>query len=513
MAPGVSRVPVDRLRAQILENCAFFSEPQARFWLIVSKEPLDDCLKAIVVRAVDGNREAVLSEKAPCYLDALQALFVKSAEAVQNYIATNGFAFVSSIGKQTPVHTGSHDSSDESDTDSSSTVTLSESECESLSDDETVSVSSVGRLKKRSKRKAGKPAKTTSSAKPKSRQPRSRARSPSVSAGRSRSRSSSSSSSDEELHYGPPTLPSPHVLPKRASLLVLPRPFPKPSWPPTALSAAAGHPPPPPPPPQAVSAGGNQTSGSGTTPACPPPPPFITLNPPVATRTSEPIPCPPHPAGRHINIDPPPSTGTGQAGNVVHHPTNICPLRDVILEIHWRGHGVHRVLHRMSQITLTGIRDAALADVRRQPSTWNVPGVDSPHHLRSVLQGLRATAKAMVVDGMEYGLTRWAGDDLTRLIGALCTTHNSPASGGGLPKLAKFEVEVWSDDGGTFGHGRTVTTFPTTPSPLRKMGSPTAEPNPPPAPLAVNGPGVFAPGSMHPPPPGGLTDWYGSSRG
>ncbi|KAK3302539.1 uncharacterized protein B0T15DRAFT_496998 [Chaetomium strumarium] len=456
MAPGASSVPSDRLRAQILENCAFFSELYARFWLIVSKEPLGD-FKAIVVKTVDGNREAVLSEKAPSYQDALEALFVRSAEAVQNYIATNGFACVSNIGKQTPKHTGGHGGGDESDTDSSSTVNLSE--CESLSDDETVSVTSVGRLKKRRGRKADKSAKTASSTKAKPRQPRSRARSPSVLTDRARSRSSSSSSSGDELHYGPPTLPSACAPHGGAGCRTWPlRAVPTTPWPlPKASSAfTAGHPPPPPPPPpQPASAGGNQSSGSGTAPARPPPPSFMGLKPPV-----------------------------GQ-------PTSVTPLRDVILEIRWRGHGERRVLHQMPQLSLARIRDAALTEVRRQPSTWlNAPGLTSPHVGNfSLTRRLRATVKDMVLDGVEYGLTGWAGDDLTRLIGLLRPTRDGPGSGGGLPK---FEVEVWEDNSNTSAHGEWAAA-------LEQLRDPIQPPAPPPVPWAAGGRGPSAQRPMQPP--------------
>jgi Wiskott-Aldrich syndrome protein len=423
--------------------------------------------KVIVVRAVDGTREAVLSEKSPWYQDALQTLFVKSAEAVQNYIASNGFAFVSSIGKQTTKQTGGH----ESDTDSSSTVL---SECESLSDGETVSVTSVGRLKKRRGRKAGKSGKAASSTTAELRQPRARARSPSVSPSRARSRSSSSSSSDDELHYSPPTLPSacaPHggaggrTLPPW-TIPTTPWPLPKAS---SAVPAAHPPPPPPPPPPQPTSPGGNPSSGSGTTPARPPPPSFIPPKPPVVTRASEPMLCPPPSAARYNHTDSAPSNGTNHTGNFVPRPPSITPFHDVILAIRWRDQGgaPMLVLHQMSRLSMTSIRDAALAEVRRQPNTGvyrpgQAPGSISPLSNVALSPRLRAAVKAMVLDGTEYGLTGWTGDDLTRLVALLSRgiTRNSPAGGGYLPK---FEVEVWED-------GRMTTAPMPVPDPMLRTG-------------------------------------------
>jgi Wiskott-Aldrich syndrome protein len=218
-----------------LENCEFYSVPHARISLVIAKEPLGN-FKAIVLRTDYNVRVALLSETAPSFYDALQALHVRSAEAVQSYIGTNGFAFRSSKRR-------SRDIGYDSDSASSS-VTLDD--CESLSDNETVSVTSVGRAKRSSRRKADKAAKR-SAGKHKARHGRSRSRSPSFSTTRARSHSTCSSSSSElEPHYDPPTMP-----PRRAPFLngfsqrMPPRP------PPNAFSAFSMGPPPPPPPPPA----------------------------------------------------------------------------------------------------------------------------------------------------------------------------------------------------------------------------------------------------------------------
>jgi Wiskott-Aldrich syndrome protein len=178
--------------------------PHARISLVIAKEPLGN-FKAIVLRTDYDARVALLSETAPSLDDALQALHVRSAEAVQNYIGTNGFAFRSSKRR-------SRDIGYDSDSASSS-VTLDD--CESLSDNETVSVTSVGRAKRSSRRKADKAAKR-SAGKHKARHGRSRSRSPSFSTTRARSHSTCSSSSSElEPNYDPTTMP-----PGRAPLLL-----------------------------------------------------------------------------------------------------------------------------------------------------------------------------------------------------------------------------------------------------------------------------------------------------
>ncbi|KAG7290974.1 hypothetical protein NEMBOFW57_000981 [Staphylotrichum longicolle] len=246
MAPSASPLPID-LRAQVIENCEFYSGPHAHISLVIAKQPVGTW-KAYVFRTVNGTREALLSETAPSLPDALQALHVKSAEAVQNYIGSNGFALVSGIKKRGARRGGSsHDDGHDSDS-TSSTVTLDD--CESLSDDETISVTSVGRAK-RSRRKADRPGKASSS-KHKPRHGRPRSRSPSFSAARARSRSRSrsrytcSSSSESDLDdYSPPIIPSRRPPFLNAFTQRLP-----PRPPQNGFSTfLAGHHPPPPPPP------------------------------------------------------------------------------------------------------------------------------------------------------------------------------------------------------------------------------------------------------------------------
>lgn len=77
-----------------IENCSFFSARDAHIVVILTREPLGN-FKAIAIRAEkDGHRDALLSsESAETVQKAYELLLVKSADAVQNYITTNAFAF------------------------------------------------------------------------------------------------------------------------------------------------------------------------------------------------------------------------------------------------------------------------------------------------------------------------------------------------------------------------------------------------------------------------------------
>ncbi|KAK2604503.1 hypothetical protein N8I77_007428 [Diaporthe amygdali] len=94
-AGGTWRQTMGGYRAQIVENCSFFSARDAHIGVILTREPLGN-FKAVVIRAEhDGRREALLSsESADTVQKAYELLLVKSADAVQNYITTNGFEFV-----------------------------------------------------------------------------------------------------------------------------------------------------------------------------------------------------------------------------------------------------------------------------------------------------------------------------------------------------------------------------------------------------------------------------------
>ncbi|KAK3295503.1 uncharacterized protein B0H64DRAFT_322726 [Chaetomium fimeti] len=439
---AITRTPATNITSRSAENCEFFSGTLVRISLVVAKEPLGT-FKAIVLKTENGTREAVLAETAPSYDNALKALLIKSAEAVQNYISTNGFALPSSVKKQSP-KPSRYDDSHGSD---SSTVTLDD--CESLSDDETVSITSIGRVKQRRRRKAERAAAKTSSGKHKTRQGRTRSRSPSFSTTRARSRSTCSSSSGYELHYDPPAPPSQrppflNAFPQRMP----PRP------PQNTFSTLPMAPPPPPPPP----AGHQKHPPNGFTPtmSMPPPPP-----PPAPfSFTNKLPPNPPQPTAV-LTIPPTSPTTNNNNNSPTHHNlTTTTPqtTRDLILHIRWRHHGERRTLEQIptgSPITARRLQQAALAFVRRQPAAFahHVPapvpsggGIPPPRpHLP--MGGLRAAVRAVVVDGVVCDVGQWVGDDLGRVVEGL-RMNGGGGLGGGLAAAAgmvRFEVEVWNE--------------------------------------------------------------------
>src|SRR4051812_13935822 len=83
---------IGRLTSSPTDNCSFFNDPHARISLVIAKEPLGT-FKAIAAIVEDGRREALLSETGATVHEALQSLFLRSAEAVQTHIKTAGFDF------------------------------------------------------------------------------------------------------------------------------------------------------------------------------------------------------------------------------------------------------------------------------------------------------------------------------------------------------------------------------------------------------------------------------------
>ncbi|KAK4661408.1 uncharacterized protein QC763_702500 [Podospora pseudopauciseta] len=415
MAP-MAPPPAFDLRSQVIENCKFFSRQDADISLVTALEPLGK-FKVLVLRAEQGEREVLMSEHAPSLQEAIHGLHVKSAAAVQNYISTNGYVFATSLKKKRSLKPSSDDSEDGSDSDTasvSSTVTVDQSPSttykeESFSDNETVSVTSTGLLKKCARGKPARIPNPYTQAAPKS-QPARRSRSRSRSPARSRSRSrSSDESSENELDSDVPT-----VVP-----LVNRRP---PFFngngfsqrvrcvPPRGFQPMMAPPPPPPPP------------GPPNPQAGPPlgwvmghPHSYITP-PPSAVPTTKPN-APPRPNGTN---------------STPHRPSGP-PQHDILLHIHWRHHGEQRTLEQ-APFSVRSLQDTAIAYVRRSPASFsNVTTADkSPARLWH----LRATVVSVQVDGEDYDLSNYPGDDLTRFISAL-----------GPKGVVRFEVEVVSMGG------------------------------------------------------------------
>ncbi|KAK4114342.1 hypothetical protein N656DRAFT_586550 [Canariomyces notabilis] len=457
MAPAAPPHPLD-LRGQIIDNCQFFSRPDAGISLVVAKEPLGT-FKAFVLRAEDGIRDVLLSEAGQSVYEALQALHVKSAEAVQNYIANNGFALPQAVKKQRAKQAGNHGDGRDSDAASvSSTVTIeqSDTDCGSLSDNETVSVTSVGRAKRRNQHKAKR------STKHKSRRSRSRSRSP---FSPQRSLSSSSESDDDFAFRGSTRLPP---IPFRQAPGRF-NPFPQPTarlgnnpgneippherWrpflqdpscitiePAEKFERAANRP--PGPPSTAAAAAAAMTSCGYT---------------PIGVVTGAGMAMAKPPAG-------PAATGPNHVGMPTHSPSTAAAsqpgpqpqpqLMDLVLVVRWRHHGpCHHNQPRATlqqlpyPLTVRQIQDAALTYVRRQPgafaSTSTTASGPTPPDMTGLLSHrlwqLRATVKTLIVgDGEEVDLGGYTGSaDLTRLVVA--------GSGAGSSGIPRVEVDVFGE--------------------------------------------------------------------
>ena len=419
--------------------------------------------KALVLKSENGKRDVLLSETAPSASEALQALHNRSAEAVQNYIGTNGFAF-----KKRRARDG-HETDGYESTTTVSTATLEE--CESLSDDETISVTSVGQAKRSSRRKANKSGKEKTASKHKQRQGRSRSRSPSFSTTRVRSHSASSSSSGSEINDTLPARRYPVViktLPQRP--------------PPRAPQNGFTVPLHPLPPPSGIWNNAMPTTGPGMLNPGPPAPASFSFTYPNNPVNSSPL-------------------SPSSAPTIV--PGGLPPqqqqqtLHDIVLTIRWRN-SERRTLEQTPNISVRAIQAAALAFVRRQPIPLaNLPPQD-PLAPRMPLAGLKATVKSVVVDGAVYDLTGYLGDDLTRLVESLASP-GSPGGGVGKGSVPRFEVEVVNMGlAPPMTSGRIVSGGIPPQGGVSGIGG-------------VNG-GIRMPLSMPPPPPPGVTRGHGPHR-
>lgn len=98
------------------------------------------------------------------------------------------------------------------------------------------------------------------------------------------------------------------------------------------------------------------------------------------------------------------------------------------LHIKWPGHGEQRVIDQ-TRPSLAAIRTAAVNYVRGNPHAF--AGVTTFEAVPSRLCLLRATVRRAAVDGDDYDMTAYTGDDLRGLI--------EHASRSGIPR---FEVEL-----------------------------------------------------------------------
>lgn len=439
--------------------------PHARIYLIIAKEPLG-VFKAIAVKAEDGRRAALLSESGPTLHEALQLLFVRSAEAVEHHLNTAGFDFV--LAK------------DEDGDDSDFDAHLKDDDLSSdgsLSDDETVSIASQtrnGSSVPPARLGPSKHGNAAASGANKANVRRPRSFSPSSARSRSRSWSSSSSSGassrghsrrrpgpgsgsgsgPEPPHirwrahthghahpgYGLPIRPPHmHVAPWRSDPNLPRHPFAAhppvfvPAVPPVSLAMAMNGntgvaPPPPFPPPPQVAVPQNHTPPSSSSS------PFSLFPPPP--------PPPPPPAG----------AGLGQRFKASPDQAQIpCRGQDIRLLIRWCGSGEQREQHVLEHcpLTMRALQNAAVAYVRCNPDIFSCvspsPPGSSKHENASGsplrFPGmLRATVRRIIIgtgdESVEYDVTSYPGEDLQGLVDCVETGTEKKM---GIPQV---EVDV-----------------------------------------------------------------------
>ncbi|KAK0622890.1 hypothetical protein B0T14DRAFT_564303 [Immersiella caudata] len=430
MAPVVT--PINQyLREQTIENCGFLSVPHARIYLIVAKEPLGG-FKAIAAKAEDGRREALLSESGANVQEALQRLFLRSAEAVQHHITANGFDFAPEKDDDSDFGSVSGRARDDDDASTD----------ESLSDNETVSVASTSKANHsaRKLRHSGKANnKAPVPARANTRRPRSR--SPSPSTARSASVSSSRASSPDASRgdpdashvrwrapphpgYGvqmrPPHMHTPWRSDPNLSRQSFARPpvfmgnpLANPGYVHQRMFTAGPGGPPPPPPPPPTTAQPTTLPPASSSPSSVPPAAALPAAPLPTTKVFQDVfpPAPARPQQPSV-----PFSGKQQA------PTTL--IRDVRLRFRFDGgkQPERRVLEQLP-LTMRGIHNAAAAYLRRQPrnnSVWPA----------------RVSVRQITIGDIEYDLSGYRGDDLRPLI-------EFHTSGPGVV-IPEFEIEVSS---------------------------------------------------------------------
>ncbi|KAK1831715.1 hypothetical protein QBC39DRAFT_371659 [Podospora conica] len=390
MAPVTSPVNLF-LREQITDNCSFVSEPRARVSLVIAKEPLGT-FKAIAAVTQDGCREALLSESGATVQEALQMLFLRSAEAVQNHIKTAGFDFAP------------YD--DEEDDDEEEDVFATGSADESLSDNEAISVVSVRPVPRRklpltktrsSGSGSGNGSKQPVKANTRRRRSRSRSRSP-TSTNRSRSSSSSGSDDDDDEHQEqqpqqvrwslPPHPNMNYNMHPRPSHPFQPGPLPRP---PNSMNFALG--------------------------------PRKHVFPPGFGMPLGMPPMPPMTSGFH----PPPPPGATAPKQDQHTPQTAQPARDISLLILVTDHAnstrppVERRVLAQAPLTSRAIEDAARAYVRQEFSEVSVTA---------------ALQRVTLPSGAEFDVSGWRGGDLKGWVDA------GLGGGGGIPHFV-VQVGMW----------------------------------------------------------------------
>ncbi|KAK6950142.1 hypothetical protein Daesc_008468 [Daldinia eschscholtzii] len=407
-------------------NCEFFLAKHDVVSVVTGKDVLGD-FKAYAIRSNQSSRDALLSsEPRATPLLALESLHMKSCEAVQQFITTNGFSFPPDP-KKTRFEDDDDDEDDEDDEEDGNDDDDIASIFSNLLSDRPVLPPVAMPYKKRSDGEV----KMTpaSSAVP-------------VTHGREVRDERSNNIGRPRTNPPPPPPPPgrqspegfifqnvkpPYTLSQTEELVMelmngpLPNNFPRTSGPP-----------PPPPPPSGYS------SAAQAQAQAPKPPSAIPSWPPVPRGMSVPPPgnyspanarSIPRQAHNYPPMGPSPArngSGSGSGGPMVHNAR----MYDIALTIRWLGHGEARVL-ASCKASVQALKSTAVTYVTRHASAFDKEG-SPPNRNNPMWTGAvrlrRASMRSLHDEEYDLNMELYQEDDLTRF-----------CSGRGMPK---FEVEV-----------------------------------------------------------------------
>ncbi|CAJ2506171.1 Uu.00g003010.m01.CDS01 [Anthostomella pinea] len=490
MAPPPSTSIVFDYRTQVIDNCEFFVGRDDIVTVVTVKEPTGD-FKAYAIRCNDVARDALVSSDSfDTVQKAIESLHMKSAEAVHQYITTNGFSMPPDL-KGAKLDSDADDdaaSLASSGQTASSTAALSEWDS---SDEEAMIAEGFATFN------GGRPRPSAR----KNRKPTAHGKKP-------RDLGDLENESDEEQWMQPMRLR--HGSPVRsASSANHPPPGP-PAWP--------GGPPPPrapvmsmhpqhahmqhhPPPIQfaGVSHPGHHypQGGPAVSPLSHPslntnmlplhPPGTLRFNVPQSTSPPTagrgPVHCRsmaslPNPAAAAPAAAPSPPAPGPHANNTQHksiatyafpHPLDSTRVYDVRLTIRWGHHGEQRIIESC-RASVRALQDAALAYVAAHPDSFDQqpppnpnPNPNNQQHVTARFWNeigavadrgaacLRASVRRAFFGGPDdkegsYDMSAYRGDDLTKLFNVL-----------GAGSIPRFEIEVefvgFEAQGGGIGKG------------------------------------------------------------
>ncbi|KAI8959774.1 hypothetical protein F5Y11DRAFT_289836 [Daldinia sp. FL1419] len=412
-------------RGQIIDNCEFFMAKHDVVSVVTVKDVLGD-YKAYAIRSNQNSRDALLSsEPRATPISALESLHVKSCEAVQQFITTNGFSFPPDLKK---TKFGDSDDSDDDedrdeDEDANDDDDVASIFSSLISDRPALSSPTISPFKPSLNNEKMTSATSTLPISH-SREPRDE-RSNNISKPRTNPPPPGRQSPEAFIF---PNIRPPYTLSQAEELVMelmngpLSNNFPR----------GSGPPPPPPPPPPAY----NPAPKPQPQPAMPSwspaargmPIPPTTYSPPALRGLSRGHYAPPQ--QHHHHPVPPLNILAGMPPNRPHpNPRTY----DVALTIRWLNHGETRLL-TSTKASVAALKGIAVTYVTRHASAFdkeggggNAPNRNNPKWVGNV-RLRRVVQRAEHDEEHEWNLEMYKEDDLTRFF-----------AGRGIPR---FDVEV-----------------------------------------------------------------------